>query len=454
MTAKILVVDDQPINLRLMQARLRDEYFEVILATSGAEAIEICRRETVDLVLLDVMMPEMDGYEVCRRLKADPACRHIPVVLITALDDMRNRITGLEAGADDFLTKPVRDLPLFSRIRSLTRLKILSDEMRTRAETTMRVLAGNEADAVAESGTGGSVLVVVDSPAEGERLSRILRSEHTVRVHVGPVADLEAAAIEPTDLLAIDLQAESFDPLRLCSLVRSNEATRPLPILVLASDGRDETRIAKALELGANDYILRPVDRNELLARARTQVKRRRYDESLRRSLQQTIELATVDALTGLSNRRFFESHLTASIARARTDAKDLSLLIADIDHFKQINDGWGHAVGDGVLRDVAARTRDSLRACDLACRIGGEEFVVVMPDADSEAAAAIAERLRRVVADQPFPIGGEMISVTISVGFSTLIADDTDATLTKRADQALYEAKRLGRNRVVLRAA
>ncbi|WP_062202774.1 PleD family two-component system response regulator [Aureimonas sp. AU12] len=452
MTAKILVVDDQPINLRLMQARLNEEYFEVLLATSGAEALQLCHREPIDLVLLDVMMPDMDGYETCRRLKADGATRHIPVVLITALDDPRDRVTGLEAGADDFLTKPVRDLPLFSRIRSLTRLKILTDELRVRAETTLRIMSGDDLLVAGRNGvTPGSVLVVVDQLADGERIARHLRSEHQVRISLGGGMDLVS---DPAlDLVVVDLDAKSFDALRLCSQIRSNETTRQLPVLLVASE-QEEKRIARALEIGANDYILRPVDRNELLARTRTQVKRRRYDDSLRRSLQETIELATVDPLTGLYNRRFLDSHLAHAIERLRTEGKTLSLMIADIDHFKQINDGWGHDAGDDVLRQFAARAQHSIRAGDLACRIGGEEFVVLMPDVDCAAAEAIAERLRVTVAEETFQIGDERISVTVSVGFATLTPGDTDATLLKRADLALYEAKRGGRNRVVALAA
>ena len=139
MTARILVVDDIPANVKLLEVRLLAEYFEVLTASNGADALETCENGKVDVVLLDVMMPDMDGFEVCRRLKSDPATSHIPVVMITALDQVSDRIRGLEAGADDFLTKPVNDLQLMTRVRSLVRLKMLTDELRLRASTTRNI---------------------------------------------------------------------------------------------------------------------------------------------------------------------------------------------------------------------------------------------------------------------------------------------------------------------------
>lgn len=455
MTARILIVDDMDINLRLMEVRLTAEYFEVLTARSGAEALAICERETIDLVLLDVMMPDLDGYEVCRRLKRNARTRHLPIVLITSLDQPADRVAGLEAGADDFLTKPVRDLQLFSRVRSLVRLKILTDELRVRAETTVSLVARH--DLLGElSGRGlpGRLLVFDDDTGVAARIKKILRAEHVVDATTDPSAVLHDEASSAYDLMVVNLATASYDGLRLCSQIRSSDLLRQVPIL-LVSDFGDELRTAKALELGANDYLSTPLDRNELLARVRTQIKRKRYDEGLRQSLRETIALAVTDPLTGLNNRRFLESHLPLVIERAKTDSKPLSVLIADIDHFKRINDGWGHDAGDRVLREFATRLKDSLRASDLACRFGGEEFVVLMPEADARTAEIIAERLRSLVADTPFDIAGEKISVTVSAGIAVLDATSDDwETMLKRADRGLYAAKRNGRNQVVALAA
>ncbi|KQT60441.1 MULTISPECIES: PleD family two-component system response regulator [unclassified Aureimonas] len=454
MSARILVVDDLDINLRLLEARLNAEYYEVVLARSGPEALAICQSEAIDLVLLDVMMPDMDGYEVCRLLKADPKTRHLPIVLVTALDQPSDRVMGLEAGADDFLTKPVRDLQLFSRVRSLTRLKLLTDELRVRAETTASVVSsGDLLGDLGRAGLGGRVMIFEDAGGMARRLGKILKDEQTVvEVPTSPdaLASREAAG---ADLFVVDLASGDYDALRLCSQIRSRDSIRQIPILLI-TDAADEIRAAKAMELGANDYLIAPIDRNELRARVRTQVKRRRYDESLRQSLRQTIELAVTDGLTGLSNRRFLETHLPKLVERATADQRPLAVLIADIDHFKRINDGFGHDAGDHVLREFAARVKQSLRASDLACRFGGEEFVVLMPEADERAALGVAERIRVLTAEAPFAIGGEALNVTVSVGYANLGPGDSAETMLKRADQALYSAKRAGRNRVETRAA
>src|SRR5215813_3544000 len=172
MSARVLVVDDVVANVKLMDARLTAEYFDVITAMSGPEALAICDRAQCDIVLLDVMMPEMDGFEVCRRLKANPKTHHIPVIMVTALDQPADRVRGLEAGADDFLTKPVSDLALIARVRSLSRLKLMTDELRMRAVTSRDIgIESPERDAVAEAGRQGKILIVDDRPTSSERIA-------------------------------------------------------------------------------------------------------------------------------------------------------------------------------------------------------------------------------------------------------------------------------------------
>ena len=457
MTARVLVVDDIQANVKLLEARLSAEYFDVITAMSGAEALTICERAECDLVLLDVMMPDMDGFEVCRRLKTNPATHHIPVVMVTALDQPSDRVRGLEAGADDFLTKPVPDLELIARVRSLTRLKMMIDELRMRALTSRDIgIESPEREAVSDSGRGGRVLIVDDRPASHERLAAVLAAEHSVEVEADPQEALFRAADGDFDLLIVSLGLEHFDALRLCSQIRSLERTRNLPILAIAEPDNN-ARMVRGLEIGVNDFLIRPVDKNELLARARSQVRKRRYTERLRDNLQMSIDLAITDALTGLHNRRYMESHLATLIEQATARGKPLAALLIDIDFFKSVNDTYGHDAGDDVLRDFALRLKKSIRGIDLACRYGGEEFVVIMPETDVAVAAMVAERLRRKIAAEPFAIQREArtIPVTISIGLAALRSGaDNGASILKRADEALYRAKRDGRNRVVPDAA
>ena len=457
MTARVLVVDDIPANVKLLEARLSAEYFDVSTASSGADALAACERADCDIVLLDVMMPDMDGFEVCRRLKSNAATHHIPVVMVTALDQPADRVRGLEAGADDFLTKPVSDVALIARVRSLTRLKMMTDELRMRALTSREIgLANAEREAIREPGLGGRILIVDDRKSSCERLAGMLGDKHTVDAEPDPASALFHAAEGNYDLIIVSLSLEKFDGLRLCSQLRSLERTRNMPILALCEPD-DQVRLMRGLEIGINDYLLRPVDANELHARVCTQIKRKRYTECLRDNVQMSIEAAITDGLTGLHNRRYMESHLAKLVEQAVGRGKPLAVLMLDIDFFKAINDNYGHDCGDDVLREFATRVRKSIRGIDLACRMGGEEFVVVMPETDMSVAAAVAERLRRKIAGEPFGIeqGRRQIDVTISIGIAALESGEDNAPrLLKRADQALYRAKRDGRNRVVADAA
>jgi two-component system cell cycle response regulator len=457
MTARVLVVDDVPANVKLLEARLSAEYFDVVTAMSGSDALAICERAECDIVLLDVMMPDMDGFEVCRRLKHNPSTHHIPVVMVTALDHPSDRVRGLDAGADDFLTKPVSDVALIARVRSLSRLKMMTDELRMRAATSKEIgIKAPEHEAIAEAGRNGRILLVDDRKTSYERIAQMLQDEHSVELEPDPNEALFHAAEGNYDLVIVSLRLENFDALRLCSQLRSLERTRGVPILAIA-EAEDNARLVRGLEIGVNDYLVRPIDKNELLARVRTQIRKKRYTERLRDSMQLSIEMAITDALTGLYNRRYMESHLNSLIEQAAARSKPLAALVLDIDYFKSVNDSYGHDAGDDVLREFAIRMRKSIRGIDLACRYGGEEFVIVMPETDMAVATTVAERLRRRIAAEPFSIqqGTKTIEVTISIGISTLDPkSDTALNLLKRADQALYRAKRDGRNRVVAAAA
>ena len=388
MSARVLVVDDVLPNVKLLAAKLTREYFDVITAFNGPEALERIKKEAPDIILLDVMMPGMDGFEVCARIRSDPATMHIPIVMITALSDAADRVRGLEAGADDFLTKPVNDIALFARVRSLVRLKMMMDEWRLRESTSGQFGILDQAhDRQERDGGQARVLVVEDSPIDLEKIAETLRRDTDSVV----AADTSAKALdlgmsEDFELIIVSLTLLHEDGLRLCSQLRSHERTRQAPILLIADEG-DLSRVAKGLELGANDYLLKPIDRNELLARVRTQVRRKRYHEKLRHNYEQSLSMALTDSLTGVFNRRYVSAHLPRLLERSWESQKPVAILMFDIDHFKAVNDTYGHGVGDEVLREVAIRTNRNLRNFDLVARYGGEEFIVVMPDTDRDAA-------------------------------------------------------------------
>jgi two-component system, cell cycle response regulator len=455
MTARVLVVDDVQSNLKLLQTRLSVEYFEVLTATNGPDAIAICEKGGCDIVLLDVKMPGMDGFEVCRRLRTNPETAHLPIVLLTALDRPADRVRGLDAGADDFLTKPVDELALIARVRSLVRLKFSIDELRGRAAHGAEAGMMEPAEALnLDPLERGRLLLVDEQQASSQRIVRALSPHHDVILINEPRASLAMARDATIDLMIVSLGFGAFDGLRLCSQARSHERTRNLPILLIA-DPEDRPKVLRGLELGVNDYLTRPIDRNELLARVRTNIRQKRYADRLRQSVQQSIEMALYDALTGLNNRRSLERRLPAMIETARLRGAALTMMILDIDHFKRVNDTHGHDVGDRVLKGFAAQLQEIVRGGDLLCRLGGEEFVVVMPGVDAAQAARIAERARETTESRQFLIDGAgSVSITVSIGVAEWREKSDSAELYRRADRALYLSKAAGRNRVTQDAA
>lgn len=453
MTARVLVVDDLIANVRLLEAKLQAEYFEVVTAMNGLDALDAVARVKPDIVLLDVMMPGIDGFEVCTRIKSNPATAHIPVIMVTALDQPEDRIKGLKAGADDFLTKPVNDLALFSRLRSLVRLKMLTDELRQRAEDG--TASGVLPRLVNETELPGRVLCVESRDSAKERTKQALEGLHDLEFCESVDAMAVTTSGPQFDLIIVSLGADSFDGLRLVSQLRSADATRQTPILVTVN-ASDQQLLLRALDMGVNDYLMRPVDKLELVARVNTQIKRWRFTQRLRNAVKASLEMAVTDALTGLYNRRYLETHLTHMTDDHINRGKPMSLLAIDADHFKAVNDTHGHDAGDAVLKELANRIRIATRGVDMCCRTGGEEFILVLPGADLKVAALVAERLRKLIAMRPFVIAKtKSINVTVSIGVAKLDGlGDTQSKILKRADEALYVAKREGRNRVELEAA
>jgi two-component system, cell cycle response regulator len=350
------------------------------------------------------------------------------------------------------LTKPVNDIALFARVRSLVRLKRMMEELRLREEICGRFGSQDEHGSHAEAITGARILLVEQQGFGASRIADTLAPLAEIVRQVGCGDEAQHVLDETYELIILSLSIPDSDPLRLVSQWRASEASRQLPILLLADEG-ELPRLAKGLDLGANDYLIRPVDRNELLARVRSQVRRKRLQDRLRENYRRSLSLALTDELTGLYNRRYVVAHLEELVARVNNDtAADTSLMIFDVDHFKQVNDQYGHPGGDDALRQLADRALRGVRSIDLVARLGGEEFVVVMPETPLQAATMVAERLRSAVANEPFFIhaASERRPITISIGVAVAQAGDSVDTLLQRADDALYRAKNSGRNRVV----
>lgn len=455
MAGRILVVDDVATNRIVMKVKLASACYTVEQAENGAEALKAARDTRPDLILLDVVMPDMSGLEVCRALKADPETADIPIVLITALSDRTAKMDGLEAGADDFLTKPVEEVTLLARVRSLLRASDSVRELRAGDDTVSAYGFAEAALGYEGKARRGRIALVAPGPrgavlwkaAIDDRLGADVRiiPRETALTQVAGDRDIPDVFVISVDL------AQRNEGLRLLSDLRSRPGTRHSATVMILPEG-DSERAAIALDLGANDVLHNPFDAQELAIRISAQLDRKLQSDRMRAGVRAGLEAAITDPLTGLYNRRFALHRLEQIMARRGPDP---AVMMIDLDYFKDVNDTYGHAAGDTVLRQVAVRLRGQLQANDLLARIGGEEFLVVLPEADTTGAMACAERLRTAIGGTGFDLGTETspVRVTASVGLALPGSHVGNAVspeaLIHRADTALYGAKSHGRDQV-----
>lgn len=454
MPGRILVVDDVATNRLILKAKLATAYYDVLEADCGQAAFDVAKAEQPDVILLDIMMPDMDGYEVCEMLKACSETAHIPVVMVTAHSAPKERIHGLAVGADDFLVKPINDMALFARVRNLLRVKMMFDELKLR-DTTSRELGLTDffESLEVEIQKTDRVLLVPTTKVQGLAWERQISEMPNVEV-IGVCGEKEAlniARLEQPDAIIVhqELQ-EDGDSLRLISALRARPETRQAVMIYVVSDGAIETA-AKALDLGTSDYVLEPFEPEELSIRLHTQLRRKRHSDCLRSNMRDGLRMAVIDPLTGLYNRRYATQHMRKIVERARKSGNDFAVMMLDIDNFKRINDSEGHDVGDQVLKEFSHRIQENTRGVDLVARMGGEEFLIVLPDASSTVAKHISERLRHAIECAPFKVGSKGgIKATVSIGVAIgAVGHDDPEELIKCADNALYASKTNGRNLV-----
>jgi two-component system, cell cycle response regulator len=452
MTARVLVVDDIDFNVKLLDTKLKQEYYTVFVAYNGKEALVKAKETQPDIILMDIMMPEMDGFDATKILKADPDLGHIPIIMVTALNAQEDKVKGLECGADDFLTKPINDTALFARLRSLVRMKVMLDELRLRDKTSKELGVAQDKVDKRNSLEGANVLLIEDDVIQVEKIKKRLFN-NKINVDVAETLEKIISSLDQKDysLIIVSTLLLSTDGLRLCSELRSHDKARNVPILIIV-DENDERTLHKGLEMGVNDYLVSPVDLNELMARCTTQIRRKNYQDQLKDNYLATVTQSVTDGLTGLHNRRYFDTHFANMVSQAQSLGRNLSVIMVDIDHFKKVNDDYGHQAGDAVLKEVSRRLELGIRTSDMSSRFGGEEFVIVLPETNGESAGYVAERLRMIIEDVEFaiPVEPKQITCTASFGVASLRPGDTAEGLIKRADTCLYKAKESGRNKFV----
>ncbi len=476
MTGRILIVDDVATNRIVLKVKLEAVFYTALLASSGVQALQIARSERPDLILLDLMLTDMDGSEVLAQLRADPATANIPVIILSSTHDAQARLTALAAGADDFLTKPVADTVLLARLRNLLRAHGADGGFAMVADAL--AFPGLAEEAVQYTHPA-RIAIISDRPDQALRWRRELAEAFPGDYAVQTVEQALMTGHGPTgdegdgrDIYLIDAGiGNGNSALNLLSDLRSRGPSRHASICIIGSTIAPD-RLAMAFDIGANDVIVTGVSVAEVGLRLQTLLTRKRAADRARASISDGLRMAMIDPLTGLYNRRYALPHLSRVAEAAQADGSVFAVMVIDLDCFKAVNDRHGHAAGDIVLARVAQRLSTNLRNADMIARIGGEEFLVVLPDTTHAEAQIAAERLCRIVKDTPIALdNGTMVPMTISIGLAfstaqtstgqtgtgqtgtgqTSTGQTSPTGLIDNADKALLRSKAAGRNRVTI---
>jgi len=427
--ASILIVDDEAQNRRLMEALLHAAGYVTASAADAREALACVARQPPDLILLDVMMPGMDGNELARTLKSEPATASIPIIMVTANSDRAARLTSLDAGAEDFLSKPVDRAELWLRVRNLLRVKNYGDLLQqhgTRLEEEVRVRTADlQRFRTAMDATADAIFLI-------ERSSmRFVEVNATACAMLGYSRD-ELLALGPGPLVpeqGVRIE-EAFD-----EIIRMNSGgARTEECLMLRKDGSSFlAEVSRQAQLSRGNWIIVEVVR-DLTERmeARRQVHR----------------LANFDGLTHLPNRNLFYETLAAALNRAAAGHGEVVVVVIDLDHFKSVNDRFGHAIGDQLLLQLSDRLVATLSLRDTVGRLGGDEFALILSMPDGQrGAVVVADRVREMLR-QPFELQGHPVTITASLGLTIFPTDAPNPeVLIKYADTAMRQAKQAGRD-------
>ncbi|MFQ1701757.1 diguanylate cyclase [Loktanella agnita] len=458
MSGRILIVDTVPTNRIVLKVKMQNAQFSVDACASRIEAEAIIATNRPDLIMINLADAGEDRHEFCAALRDDPQTAAIGIIALGVADTSRARFAALDAGADDVLPRPISDTLLLARIRSLLRVRSTSQELFLR-DSTSRALGFEEAKTSFANAANIALLTPNDAvdPAlctilqNGLRLPVRQFTTHSVlkKSAVTPVPDLFVINCGETEQTAASLFG-------LVSDLRSRIETRQSTVLVVLPQNAPALA-AMFLDLGADDVAIRTASADEITLRAKALIRRKLLHDKLRDTVRDGLHAAVTDPLTGLYNRRYVEPHLARMAAQSCNAGRELAVMMLDIDHFKGINDQYGHAAGDRVLVQLAQRLQNNLRAIDLVARMGGEEFLVAMPRTTTAQARGAADRLRQLVNDHPFDLGPDLPEVRVSVSVGVAVSGHNGIepfnleVICSRADTALYAAKSAGRNQVAM---
>lgn len=452
---KVLIADDSPVSLASLEKVFSTEEFHTIRAANGKEAYDRAVCELPDLIMLDVMMPEMNGFEAARILKEDSRTRSIPIIMVTALGDPQHEMTGREAGAEEYLAKPVRPQELLARANSLISLKQYRDQLTIRNHSQWSFLVDRSSDdAGPETQKRLPLILLVEDNESDAELVRHLLSDLPVRLERlsnGEEA-VELCKTGQVDLMLLDILLPGLNGFEVCRRVKKSDKGKDLPIVVITCLEDMDSRL-RCIELQADDFLVKPIAGRELQARVKILLEKKQRLDELRSHYEEALNSAVVDWLTGLYNHGYFKRFLDLEIKKSLRQRYPVTLIMIDIDNFKSVNDAHGHPVGDMILQELAQVVRRSVREVDLVARYGGDEFAVVLPYSDHPGALRVARRIDAAIRSHGFPAKTDRATrLTVSMGVAGYPEDAVHVDgLIHSADQKLYTAKLKGKNQITV---
>lgn len=451
---RILIVDDNPKNIKMMMGKLANRGYELLDAYSGEEALSKVQDTIPDLILLDIMMPGIDGYEVVKRLKRNQNTQHIPIILITALEGLEEKMKGLELGADEFLTKPVNSTELLARIKSMLKLRQFQEQLTIRTESEAHFGGELQKESHDDRVYSQRILLVEDNDKDIKLIKNFLINEQyeLIVVRTGEEA-LSIVLNEKIDLVILDIILPGMGGFELCRRLREKDATKDIQIVIITCLNDLESKL-KGIEEGADDFLVKPINHREIRARISALLRKKNYLDKLYSHYEMALNSAINDGLTGLYNHSYFKRFLDIEVKKSIRHGYIVTLFMMDLDDFKKYNDILGHLTGDIVLREVAKVIKENIREIDLAARYGGEEFAVVMPYADKVNALVVANRIREGINSHTFEYeaSSRMKKITVSTGIASFPLDArTTNDLINKADSMLFKAKHEGKDRVCI---
>lgn len=454
----VLIVDDELRNIKLMTAILSVEPYEILQARNGEQALAILDENKIDLILLDVMMPGINGFEVTQIVKNNPATKHIPIILVTALDGRDNKQKAMEVGADEFLTKPVNKIEVITRTKSILQLKQCQEQLNARINIgEMLAIPQNinslEIQEKSKKETNYQTVLLIEDDNQQAKLIKSLVANESYHLMVASSGE-EAIKIgqqTKVDLILLDLMLPGMSGYDVCDYYKSKEASRNIQIVAITSLSDLESKI-KCIDKGVDDYLVKPVNSKEIKSRINVLLKKKLYLDQLQAHHKEVLNLAIIDGLTGLYNQTYLKNYLQLEVERSRERGYQVALIMFDLDNFKSYNDTLGHPAGDIILKQFSDIIKINIRDIDLPARYGGEEFAVVMPYSNQHDAISTAEQIRAALQISSFinDENNRMNKITTSIGIALCPKHAiTVDSLIEKADYKLYQAKKTGKNKI-----